>query len=229
MQSPTRIVDLSISSFSCISFAFIQLKLWYLMYTHLKQLWLLNEVTYLILNTKKCPSRADIENKLVDTVGEGVKVKVLVVPWCQTLCDLMNCSPSGSSAHGILQARILEWVAISFSRGSSRLRDRTLVSCIAGELFTVWATRAGEGEANWESSMETYTLPYVKQIASGKLLYDVGTQAGTLWQLRGVGWRGRWEGGLRGRGHMYTYGWLMLRFDRKQNSLKQLSFNLKNK
>lgn len=40
------------------------------MYTHLKQLWLLNELTYLILNTKKCPSRADIENKLVDTVGK---------------------------------------------------------------------------------------------------------------------------------------------------------------
>ena len=122
------------------------------------------------------------------TVGEGVKVKVLVVPWCSTFCNPMNCSPSGSSAHGILQARILEWVAISFSRGSFWPRDQTLVSCIAGGFFTVWATRAGEGEPNGESSMETYTLPYVKQIASGKLLHDVGAQTGALWQLRGVGW-----------------------------------------
>ena len=52
-----------------------------------------------------------------------------------------NCSPPGSSAHGILQARILEWVAISFSRGSSQSRNQTGVSCIANRLFTVWATR----------------------------------------------------------------------------------------
>ena len=53
----------------------------------------------------------------------------------------MDCSPQGSSVPGILQARILEWVAISFSRGSSRSRDRTWVSCIAGRCFTLWATR----------------------------------------------------------------------------------------
>ena len=53
------------------------------------------------------------------------------------------------------------------------------------------------------------------------------TQTGALYQSRGVGWGGRWEGGSRGRGHMYTYGWFMLRFDRKQNSVKQLSFNKK--
>ena len=53
----------------------------------------------------------------------------------------MDCSPPGSSVHGILQARILEWVAISFSRGSSRLRDQTQVSCIAGGFFMAWATR----------------------------------------------------------------------------------------
>ena len=53
----------------------------------------------------------------------------------------MDCSLPGSSVHGIFQARILEWVAISFSRGSSQLRDRTRVSCIAGKRFTIWATR----------------------------------------------------------------------------------------
>ena len=50
---------------------------------------------------------------------------------CLTLCDPVDCSPPGSSIHGILQARILEWVAISFSRGSSRPRDRTHVSCVS--------------------------------------------------------------------------------------------------
>ena len=56
-----------------------------------------------------------------------------------TLCDPMDCSPLGFSAHGISQAKILEWVAVSFSRGSSQYRDRTHVSCIsyiAREFFT---------------------------------------------------------------------------------------------
>ena len=47
----------------------------------------------------------------------------------------------GSSVHGIFQARVLEWVAISFSRGSPRPRDQTQVSCIAGRFFAIWATR----------------------------------------------------------------------------------------
>jgi len=56
-------------------------------------------------------------------------------------CDHMDCSMPGFSVHGILQARILEWVAISFSRGSSRPRDQTQVSCTTGRLFTNRATR----------------------------------------------------------------------------------------
>ena len=60
---------------------------------------------------------------------------------CVWLFAIMDCSPLGSFVHGILQARILEWVAIPFSRGSSRPRDRILFSCIAGRLFTVWTTR----------------------------------------------------------------------------------------
>ena len=60
---------------------------------------------------------------------------------CPTLCDPTDCSLLGSSLHGILQARILEWIAISFSRGSSQLRDRTQVSCTAGTHFNLWATR----------------------------------------------------------------------------------------
>ena len=56
------------------------------------------------------------------------------------LCDPMDCSLPGSSVHGIFQARILEWVAISFSRRSSRPRDWTRVSHIVGRRFTVWAS-----------------------------------------------------------------------------------------
>ena len=57
----------------------------------------------------------------------------------QTHCDPMDCSQPGSSVHGILQARMLEWVDIPFSRGSFQPRDRTEVSYIAGRFFTVWA------------------------------------------------------------------------------------------
>ena len=64
-------------------------------------------------------------------------VCVLVAQLCLTLCDPMDCSPPGSFVHGIFQARILEWVAISFSRGSSQPRDRTWVSQTAGRYFTV--------------------------------------------------------------------------------------------
>ena len=60
---------------------------------------------------------------------------------CPTLCNPMDCSLSGSSVHGIFQTTVLEWIAISFSRGSSQPRNRTRVSRIAGRCFTVWATR----------------------------------------------------------------------------------------
>ena len=59
-----------------------------------------------------------------------------VAQLCLTLCD-----PTDYSVYGILQARIPEWVAFLFSRGSSQYRDRTQVSCIAGRFFTSWATR----------------------------------------------------------------------------------------
>ena len=61
-----------------------------------------------------------------------------------TLWDPMDYSPPGSSVHGILQARILEWVAISFSRWSSQSRDWIPVSFIAGRFFTVWAIRKAQ-------------------------------------------------------------------------------------
>ena len=73
----------------------------------------------------------------VPVPGKALLYKVLVPQSCLTLCDLMDCSPPGSSVHGILQARMLEWVAIPFSRRSSPPRDQTQVSSIAGGFFIV--------------------------------------------------------------------------------------------
>ena len=67
---------------------------------------------------------------LCQTLNTGKEVKVKVIQSCLTLCG-----PPASSAHGILQARMLEWIAIPFSRGSSWPRDGTPVSCIAGRFF----------------------------------------------------------------------------------------------
>ena len=78
-----------------------------------------------------------------DILAVHQSLKVLVAQSCLTFCDPVDCSPPGFSVHGILQARILKWVAIPFSRGSSWPRDWTRVSCIAGRFFTVWATREG--------------------------------------------------------------------------------------
>ena len=74
---------------------------------------------------------------------EQVRVKVKVAQSCLILCD-----PMDYTAHGILQARILEWVAFPFSRGSSQPRDRTQVSRIAGGFFTSWATREAQEYQN---------------------------------------------------------------------------------
>ena len=59
---------------------------------------------------------------------------------CLTLCDSMDCSPLGSSVHGILQARIVEWVAMCCSRGSSQPRDRTRVFCTGRQILYHWGT-----------------------------------------------------------------------------------------
>ena len=69
---------------------------------------------------------------------------MLITQLGPTLCNPMDYSPPGSSVLRILQARILEWVVISFSRGSSWFRDRTQVSCTAGRFFSAWPTREAE-------------------------------------------------------------------------------------
>ena len=78
-------------------------------------------------------------DKAWKTIQERLAVGVVVVVVLSLsriqLLQPVDCSPPGSSVHGILQARILEWVVISFSRGSSQPRDRTRVSCFAGRHF----------------------------------------------------------------------------------------------
>ena len=63
-------------------------------------------------------------------------MKVFVAQSCPTISDPMDCSSRGSSVHGLLQARILEWVAFPFSKGSSQPRDQTQAYSIAGRFFT---------------------------------------------------------------------------------------------
>ena len=90
-----------------------------------------------------------------------------VAQLCPTLCDPVDCSLPGSSVHWIFQAIVLEWIAISFSRGSSQPRDRTWVSCIVDRRFTVWATREvyiytslpGKSGYNWTKKWLLQLLP----------------------------------------------------------------------
>ena len=83
------------------------------------------------------------------------QVKVLVAQSCPTLCDPVDCSPPGSSVHGILQARMLEWVAVPFSRGSSQPRGQAPIFCIAGRFFTIWATKeeCERRKHNWQAEL----------------------------------------------------------------------------
>ena len=86
---------------------------------------------------------------LLDHIVFMGKSSCLVVQLCLTLCYPLNCSLPGSSVHGISQLRILEWVAIFFSKWSSQSRDQTCISwfsSIAGRFLTCWAI----GKAHWE-------------------------------------------------------------------------------
>ena len=85
---------------------------------------------------------SDLLRQLFDKLPE--KKESEVAQSCPTLCDPMDCSLPGFSVHGIFQASVLEWVAISFSRGSSHPRDWTQVSHIVGRCFTLWASREAQ-------------------------------------------------------------------------------------
>ena len=110
------------------------------------------------------------------------QVKVKVSQSCLTLCD-----PMDYTVHRILQARILEWVAFPFSRGSSQPRDQTQVSCIEGRLFTSWATR----EAHKQGLLSVCRVRASHSVASRCRAWALGcvgfrscsTQAQELWHM----------------------------------------------
>ena len=102
-------------------------------------LYVWNRIRYLA-----CKFKLDLENVEESEVAQS----------CPTLCNPMYCSLPGSSLHGNLQARVLEWVAISFSRGSSWPRDGTWVSCIPGRRFNLWATREAQRQRNQRSNCQ---------------------------------------------------------------------------
>ena len=123
------------------------------------------------------------------TQSECLKhIVVLVAQSCPTLCDPTECSLPGSSVHGILQARILEWVAIPFSRVSSWPRDQTQVSCIAGRFFTTWAIGKSEEcfmelASSWEP-VTLETLPW--ESSRSNSLLSFGCKRQTFHVMQGV-------------------------------------------
>ena len=111
----------------------------------------------------------------------------LVAQLCLTLCDPMYCSFPGPSVHDISQARILEWIAISFSRWSSWPRNWTRVSCTAGRPFTIWATREGQlldksklqwgitpHQSEWPSSKSVQVINAGEKVEKKQLSFTIG-------------------------------------------------------
>ena len=98
---------------------------------------------------------------------------------CSTLCDPMDCSPPGSSLHGISQARVLEWVAISYSRGSSQPRNQTYISCIS--CFGRWVLYRLTQDLS-----HRWTSMWGQQGLGGGELEDgcgVGPECSSIWDL----------------------------------------------
>ena len=110
-------------------------------------------------------------NSFKEQGGPCILCCVLVAQSCSvSLGSHRMCSPPGSSVHGIVQARILEWVASPFSKGSSRPRDWTWVSCIAGRFFTVWTTTEALGSALGQMLLQIQAVRNL--IYQGKIQYQ---------------------------------------------------------
>ena len=104
-----------------------------------------------VLVAQSCPILCDpMDCSLPGSSVHGISLCVwvcgcmLLAQSCLTFCNPMQCSSPGSSVHGTSRARILKWVTIPFSRGSSQPRDQTQVSHIAGRFSTIWATREAQ-------------------------------------------------------------------------------------
>ena len=138
-------------------------------------------------------------NKILLWPEEDSESESEVTQLCPTLWDPMVCSLPASSIHGISQARILEWVAISFSRRSSQPGDWTWVSCIVGRGFTVWATR----EVLWRGCAIIYKIGIDRDMATDtdELHWwpsdtESACNAGDLGSVPGLRrfpWRRKWQ------------------------------------
>ena len=118
----------------------------------------------------------------------------VVTKSCPTLCDPMDCSLPGSSVHGIFQARILEWVAISFSRGSSQPRDQTHDCCIGRRILCHWTTREAQERVasdkcrwlNYFTNREKFIKNSFQGIPWRSSGWDSAFTAGALGLIRGL-------------------------------------------
>ena len=112
------------------------------MWKHVREKALLNNVLYTLQITCTQTYKRTVMISLMNcSISIPTTTTTKSLQSCLTLCNPIDSSPLGSSIHGVFQARILEWAAISFSRGSSWPRDETRVSHTAGRLFTIWANR----------------------------------------------------------------------------------------
>ena len=119
----------------------------------IKRCWLNTVGTNPLVYSNEVKGGGEGRNNIIILRPNAVCVCVLVTQLCPTLCDPMDCSPLGTSVHGILQTRILEWVYVPFSRGSSWPRDQTRISHIGSRFFTVWASRETTPKALEKSNL----------------------------------------------------------------------------
>ena len=122
----------------------------------------------------------------IDCSGESESV---VGQSCPTLCDPVDCSLLGFSLHGVLQARILEWVAMFFSRGASQPRDGTQVSCTAGRCFNLWATREAPTVVV-VTQIYTFLKTHLKNVIVLKILFQ--TSLAVQWLRIHLSVQGTW-------------------------------------
>ena len=113
-------------------------------------------------------------------------------------CNTMDCSPPASSVHGLLQARILEWVAICFPRGSSQPRHQIQVSCTAGRFFTVWSETNTPLSINYTSIRASLVAQMVKNLPAmwetwvWSMCWDDLLEKGMATHSRILAWRISW-------------------------------------
>ena len=124
-----------------------------------------------------------------------------VAKLCPTLCDLMACSPPGFSVHGISRGRILEWVVISFSRGSSWSKDQIHISCISRQILYHWATREAPSIVNISDQLKT--LLSSSCVRTNSAYMNMNPHLGLTHQCSDQLWPNpEWESSLRAREYL---------------------------